>query len=542
MIKEHGPDSNRRIRYQQSFPVKLSLFIAVAFACLLLSPLPASAGPVAQNIVGINWPDNRDNYSNDLLVPIGLDRTDSREVILAKTERIVFQAHALLGANTFRMPVNYLMTKNNAEAVAWWGKYCAAIDKITAMGHKVIICPWHVRQYADDGTTLTAYVNIPFAPNSETHIADTQQMIKAISYFWDLWAVVIARYRSNPNVYFEVWNEPGRCTKEEWVDICVEWLRRYPATSVPRDRVIIAGTGWSWNVGDVAYNPAFSECLLGFHAYSTQRDYTNKADWTEQFNRCMNVDPVNYPNTAKGVLSRVVVTEYGSTGKGTDHDYSVDKSGIPEVVFMRAISEYMTKHKMGGTAWGILHKPFQVWGFANHSKTPYLYVHNTTYNSIFMEGFGMDNFEGTFKIRNKRAPERYLYRNVDDITTAPDWGQKWVITPTEGGFYRIHAAYSKPLSYLCATLDAFPGSNNLSLAAREAVYNPTSGLYIPPADSLWKIVPQRNGGVKLWNKLRGHYCLHYTTVPVAGSNFQYQVNNEYTANGIGDYASWDLIK
>ncbi len=532
MIKEHSPQRNRVMPRPQWIPVIQPLFIAVAIACLLLSSLSLSAAPTSKGMIGFNWPDNRDNYSNDLLVPIGLDRTDSQAVIVAKTERIVHQARALSGANTFRMPINYLMTKSDPAAAAWWTKYCASIDKIIAMGNKVIICPWHVREYAADGTTLTAYVNIPFAPGLVAQPTSKAQMFSNIQYFWDMWQVVIARYANNPRVYFEIWNEPGQCTKEEWVDICTEWLRRYPAATVPRHRVIVAGTGWSWGVYDVAYNPTFNDCLLAFHIYSTQGNFTKESDWFDRFNHCMQVDPDTYPGHAASVLSRVLVTEYGSTGKGTMDDYSDPTSSVSYVVFTRALAKYMQTHNMGGTGWGILHKPFQVWGDKD-STTPFLHIHNATYLGEFVNGFDFQSYSGTYKIRNKRIPGEYLYRNLTDIATAPDWGQTWTVTYAWNGYYRISSGGYN----LCATDNSFDGGATMN---RKLVA--VAGAVSPWDSSLWKIIDQGDGTVKIWNKEYPNYSPRYTTVPLPGSNFQQRVTNEAVRYGLGDYTSWVLVK
>lgn len=527
---------------QPRLSAKISLFVAAIVACLLLSARPALAA-ASKGMIGFNWPDIRDNYSNDLLVPSGLVRTDTQAVIEAKTARIVHQAHGLSGANTFRMPINYLMTQNDAAAADWWTKYCAAVDKITGLGFKVILCPWHIRQTYADGTS--AYVNIPFAPNSSTHATSTAQMFDNIKYFWDMWAVVVAKYSGNSKVYFEIWNEPGQCTKDEWTAICNEWLRRYPATTVPRNRVIIDGGGWAEYVGWMAYNPAFDDCLLAYHTYGNLKDFTTEAEWVDYFDFCMGVDTANYPSSAAAILSRVIVDEYGSTGKGTNDDYSNPANTAAPVVFMRALDNYMRTHDMGGTGWAMCGAaPVQIWNSGAGSTTPFLYVNNTTYFSSFIEGFDLAGYSGTFKIRNKRDTTKYLYRNGTDINAAPDWGQTWVSTNAGNGFYRIHASGTSPAIYLCATSTAFSGTptNNLSLAARTAVYNSATNTYDPPADSLWKIVDQGDGSVKLWNKSKPNYCVHYTLTPLSGSNYQYQVNNEYTANNIGDYASWVMIK
>lgn len=530
MIKEHRPQNNRVIPRQQWLPFKLPLFIAEAIICLLLSSLTASAATTSKGMIGFNWPDMRDNYSYDLLVPGGLDRTDSKAVIVAKTERLVHQAHGLTGANTFRMPINYLMPKTDMSTAAgqWWDKYCASIDKITSMGHNVIICPWHIR---DD----TFYQNIPFAPGSMTHPTSTAQMFTDIKYFWDMWQVVVSRYATNPRVHFEIWNEPGQCTKQEWTDICTEWLRRYPATTVPRNRVIIDGGDWAEFVGWVAYNPTFSDCLLAYHMYGNLKNYTTEAQWTDQFDFDLGVDTTNYPASAAAVLSRVIVDEYASAGRGTADDYSDPSNIAPAVVFMRALNNYITKHNMGAIGWGMCGAaPLMVTNSDNHSTTPYLMINNTSYLSSFIEGFNFSNYSGSYKIRNKRAADKYLYRNGTDINAAPDWGQTWAITDVGNGFYRITSGSY----YLCATSTQYDGgtTNTRTLAALLPSNN------VIPANSLWKIVEQGDGTVKFWNKNYPLYSPHYTTVPLTGSNYQYRVNNEYISYGLWDYTSWVLLK
>jgi ricin-type beta-trefoil lectin protein/cellulase (glycosyl hydrolase family 5) len=152
-----------------------------------------------------------------------------------------------LGANTLRLPINPA-----SVGTAWWNSYRAAIDAATAKGDKVILSYWESNT-AKDGK------------------------IDDLTTWNRMWDTVTAAYRNNPRVYFEPMNEPFGYNLSQWVQICTDWLTRHG--NVPRDRVVISGTGYNDNVTGVAASTALNGTLLSLHFYGFWGSYTTEADW-----------------------------------------------------------------------------------------------------------------------------------------------------------------------------------------------------------------------------------------------------------------------
>lgn len=208
----------------------------------------ASARPAPpSSFHGVNWADPRDNYASDAVVPSGLSVTDDYGTVYRVTQKMVQGFRTNLGANTLRLPINPA-----SVGTAWWKSYRATIDAATAAGDKVILSYWESSTAKDGKIDDTAAWN-------------------------QMWDTVTAAYRGNPRVYFEPMNEPFGYTASEWVQICTDWLARH--TNVPRDRVVISGTGYNDNVTAVGAAPALNGTLLSLHFYGYWGSYTTEADW-----------------------------------------------------------------------------------------------------------------------------------------------------------------------------------------------------------------------------------------------------------------------
>lgn len=220
-----------------------------AFAALATDdPATSSAAAAApSSFHGVNWADPRDNYASDAVVPSGLAVTDDYHTVYRIAGDMVEGFRKNLGANTLRLPINPA-----SVGTAWWKSYRAAIDAATAKGDKVILSYWESNT-AKDGK-----------------IDDTTT--------WNqMWDTVTAAYRNNPRVYFEPMNEPFGYNLSQWVQICTDWLARHG--NVPRDRVVISGTGYNDNVTGVAASTALNGTLLSLHFYGFWGSYTTEADW-----------------------------------------------------------------------------------------------------------------------------------------------------------------------------------------------------------------------------------------------------------------------
>ena len=206
------------------------------------------AGPPVDTFHGVNWADTRDNYNGGPVVPSGLSTSDSYQDVYAITLRMVRGFRDNLGANMLRLPVNPA-----SVGTAWWQSYRAAVDAATASGDRVILSYWD-QQSANDG------------------------VIDDVAAWNQMWSTLTTVYAHNPKVYFEPMNEPYGYTAAQWVQVCTTWLADHP--DIPRDRVMISGTGYSDHLDAVGGVPALDGTLLSLHFYGFWASYTTEADWT----------------------------------------------------------------------------------------------------------------------------------------------------------------------------------------------------------------------------------------------------------------------
>ena len=236
--------------------VTLARGLAAGFgaAVLLLSGSAAVASPRCpspagtSDFRGVNWADPRDNYASDAVVPSGLATTDNYRTVYRTTQTMVKGFRQNLGANTLRLPINPA-----SVGTAWWKSYRATIDAATAAGDKVILSYWE---------------------------ADTSKdgLIDDVPAWKKMWDTVVGEYRHNPRVYFEPMNEPHGYTLDQWVAVTSGWLARH--SDVPRNRVVISGTGYNDNVTGVGAAQALRGTLLSLHFYGYWASYTTEAEWT----------------------------------------------------------------------------------------------------------------------------------------------------------------------------------------------------------------------------------------------------------------------
>ena len=207
----------------------------------------ASAPAAPSSFHGVNWADPNDNYNSGPVVPSGLSTSDSYGTVYKITQNLVAGFKKNLGANTLRLPINPA-----SVGTAWWNSYRATIDAATAAGDKVILSYWDEKSSNDGVIDDTATWN-------------------------QMWNTVTKAYAKNPHVYFEPMNEPYGYTAAQWVQICTQWLA--DRTYVPRDRVVISGTGYNDNVTAVGAASALDGTLLSLHFYGYWASYTTEADW-----------------------------------------------------------------------------------------------------------------------------------------------------------------------------------------------------------------------------------------------------------------------
>ena len=206
-----------------------------------------SATAAPSSFHGVNWADPGDNYNSGPVVPSGLSTGDSYQTVYKITQNVVAGFRKNLGANTLRLPINPA-----SVGTTWWNSYRATIDAATEAGDKVILSYWDEKSSNDGVIDDTATWN-------------------------QMWDTVTKAYANNPHVFFEPMNEPYGYTAAQWVQICSQWLA--DRTYIPRDRVVISGTGYNDNVTAVGAASALDGTLLSLHFYGYWASYTTEADW-----------------------------------------------------------------------------------------------------------------------------------------------------------------------------------------------------------------------------------------------------------------------
>jgi hypothetical protein len=278
--------------------------LAVALLLSLLS-IQAATGTAAHastnQFHGVNWADPNDNFVTGDLIPVGLADTDNYSTTYAKATSIIkgFQA---LGANTVRMPFNHTTVTG-----AWWNSYTGAIDAALARGMKVVLAPW-----LQNGVTS--------------------------STFYQDWNVVINKYNSNSNVYFDIMNEPWGYSAADEDNVAAAWVANYP--QVPRGRIIVPGAYSDQNLCTVGADSRLSGTLLSIHDYTLGGEtHPTEAGWVTSFE-----------NSICGYDSRAVLTEFG-VPMNTGVNYDGARDGTNDVSYLYALTDTVRSQGMGSILW-----------------------------------------------------------------------------------------------------------------------------------------------------------------------------------------------
>ncbi|MEV5718144.1 RICIN domain-containing protein [Amycolatopsis mediterranei] len=296
--------------------LRRTLSTAVRFLALsalaggLLTAVPSQAQASTAGLKGVNWADARDNFVNGVLYVSGLGASDTYSSAAATANQVVGQLYSITGGNTVRMPIN------EPTVSGYWGTYTGAIDTALTKG-KVILAYW-------------AYTG-----GKPTDTGRFQQM----------WDTVVAKYGSNPNAYFEVINEPYAYSAGDLDNFYNAWLNRYPG--VPRDRVILDGTGDAQNVPAVGSDRRLDGTLLAAHDYSFFAGYESETEWADHIGGYIGA-----------YADRTVVTEWGgpmSPGSKNGVHYDTLDYSIPSGSFfadyIRGVSAKLRSLGVGSVYW-----------------------------------------------------------------------------------------------------------------------------------------------------------------------------------------------
>jgi endoglucanase len=255
---------------------------------------------------GVNWADARDNFVNGLLQLSGLNTSsDTYSTVQAKAGQILAEFRNKVEANAIRIPIN-----EPTVSSTWWSAYKAVIDTATANGMKVIIAYW-------------AYHN--GKPDDETA-------------FKTMWQTVVSDYMTNNLVYFDIHNEPYGFGAS-WNNEAAMWLSYFP--SVPKGRIVVAGTGYDDNVTAVGGDSRFVGCLLELHIYGFQHtSWTTRKQWTDALNSALG-----------SYAPRTIAGEWGDT-MNTGINYDVDASdGNNQLSYITTMADYLRSAGMGSCYW-----------------------------------------------------------------------------------------------------------------------------------------------------------------------------------------------
>ena len=135
-------------------------------------------------------------------------------------------------------------------------------------------------------------------------------------------------------------------SKDELRNLYATWLEKFP--NVPRDHILLDGSGLAWNVPDIADDPRFEGCLFAVHEYT----FWNMSITTEE----------GWKNSFKGkvgkYVDRTVCTEWGGAmgpgeKNGVHYDY-MDYNQPPNnyfTAYIRGMSDQLREWEMGSFYW-----------------------------------------------------------------------------------------------------------------------------------------------------------------------------------------------
>lgn len=293
---------------------RFSGVVSATAVAAFVAGLAVSSFAVTNQFRGVNWADKRDNFVSDALVLSGMAGVSSYDGAVTVAERVIGGFVEQLGTNSVRLPVN-----EPTVTGSYWNTYRGVLDVALKYG-RTVMGYWGPAQ--------------PAGP-------------KDMNNWWKMWEVLVKTYGDNPNAYFEIFNEPHMYSKTELRDLYAEWLEKFP--EIPRDHVLLDGSGLAWNVPDIADDSRFDGCLFAVHEYT----FWNMSITTEQ----------GWMNSFKGKVGkyadRTVATEWGGAmGPGDKNgvhyeimDYNDPNPKNYFMAYIRGMSEQLRQWKMGSFYW-----------------------------------------------------------------------------------------------------------------------------------------------------------------------------------------------
>lgn len=297
-----------RSRSRRRVLVSVLSALAVLPVVVVASASPASAD--TSQFRGVNWAVPGDNFKKVPLILDGLNQSDSYATVRAKADAVYNGFASQLGVNTVRLPVN-----THTVSSSWWNAYRGTIDAATAKGFKVILAYW------EDGAASGGRITNTGAFNS-------------------MWNTVTTQYGSNSLVYFEPMNEPHGYSTSEWTNLAASWINARP--SIPRDRILVGGTGYSQDIRPVCADSRLNGTLLSYHHYAFFYGTKDYAGWTQSFRERLG-----------NCASRAILTEFGAP-MDTGLNYNNASSTDNFVRYLRADTDSLRDLHMGSVYWPAL--------------------------------------------------------------------------------------------------------------------------------------------------------------------------------------------
>jgi hypothetical protein len=411
----------------------ISALVALLFLPLIIVATAQPAAAATSQFRGFNWAVLGDNFVTGNLVLDGMSSSDSYATIKAKANALYDDMESAFDANTVRLPIN-----THTVSASWWANYRGAIDAATERGWKVILAYW------EDG-------------------AASGGRVTNVAAFNTMWSSVTNLYGSNSNVYFEPMNEPHGYSSAEWRNFAADWLDYH--YSAPANRVLIGGTGYSQDLRDICNDSRFNSTLLSFHTYTFMYGSHDVAGWTDIM------------ETRLGdCASRAVATEFGSP-MNNGLDYANASSSDNFVRYLRATTQVMRDHNMGGTYWPALGgKPGDI-GY--------------DWYSMFAKSGSGTNLNLT--VRNTSGADRLRYAWGDDVSGGGPGG-----SPSSGTI--VNENSDKCLDVVGAST---------ANGAEVIQYTCNGG-----SNQLWTFVDRGNGYVNIVSEQSGK-CLDVTSASTA---------------------------
>lgn len=267
---------------------------------------PGTLDTITPNFHGVNWPSDHDNFSTGVVYVSGLSSADTYASASTVADQVVGLLYSITGANTVRMPIN------EATVSSYWGTYTGAIDEALTKGN-VILAYW------------TPATSVGAPPD--------------MTRFWTMWDTVVAKYRGNGRVFFEVINEPHGQTTTALDDMYDAWLSRYPA--VGRAQVILDGANTASDASAVGGDSRLNGTRLAVHDYTWFNPPATDTEAAWSAHIAAEIGPY---------AGRTLATEWGDwMNRGIDYDTA--QAGTTDVDYVRGITSELRKLGVGSVYW-----------------------------------------------------------------------------------------------------------------------------------------------------------------------------------------------